>query len=294
MFRRRRNEGRSDSAGQLPAAEHLDRTKAGFLDVPTEEAANRYLEDHPDERSLVNLLLVYLAFLDATGAADEDTAARARRRLTLLAGSTDIEVIISAVRLEHLSSSLGLGMAETTDVERAFELLDRTDSIALADALHPALGCQVYDSMSIVKGALYQRTEQLDLLESGRADAERAVELTEQSSDALAGRLNNLSNYYAMLHDRTGEQELLDRSIERSRRALRITPESHQALPNHLTGLAIRLRLSHEASGNTSQLLEALDLAKRAVELTPKDDPQGGNRVALWLELRDALQPRSG
>ena len=287
--RRERWRGQRSGPQRRSALDGLDVDLLAFLEADTDDAARRFLDEHPDRRTLIDVALGYHVLLEADRRGDGEATAKAARRVMILAGATDSAVLVHAVRLEHLAVSFGLGSATDEDVGHALDLISETDSWALASALDPALSSQVYNSFSIIKGACAQIAGRADLVSSGLGDIERAVELTSPADEALAGRLNNLANYLGLLYDQTGDRDLFVRSLETSRRCVRVTREGHASLASHLTGLAARLQQWYELDGDRDHLLEAHDLARRAVEMTPQGDPYSADRMVLLAQLRAAL-----
>jgi len=135
----------------------------------------------------------------------------------------------------------------------------------------------------------YERTGNLQDLETAIAQSEAAVEGTPEDHPNRAEQLNTLAMSLSRRYKRTGNLEDLEAAIARSEAAVEATPEDHPGRATWLGALGHRLGCRYERTGRLQDLEAAIARSEAAVEATPEYNP---NRASWLNNLGNQLRIR--
>ncbi|RPB18035.1 hypothetical protein L211DRAFT_748680, partial [Terfezia boudieri ATCC MYA-4762] len=119
----------------------------------------------------------------------------------------------------------------------------------------------------------YERTGNLQDLETAIARSEAAVEGTPEDHPDRAKWLNNLGSYFNHRYQRTGNLQDLEVAIARADAAIEATPEDHPNQGTLLCNLGSHLSCRYQRTGNLQDLEAAIAQSEAAAKAIPEDHP---------------------
>lgn len=120
----------------------------------------------------------------------------------------------------------------------------------------------------------YNLSRNISFLQQAIGAHERAVELTDATSQDMAVRLGNLGVALSSLFEQTGDRIALKRAIQVYEESIAHTPAESPDLAIRLNNLGTGLSDRYDITGEVDDLAKAIKAYQQAAELSSEDAPQ--------------------